>query len=147
MTLNIQDLGDLPSPFYRVAVKAIIFDEQQRMLVLKNDSGDYEIPGGGWEFDESFAECLTREIQEELQVGVASVGPVALTYRGVDKRRGFRILRIAAVVKLEDRELVPSDGMVAAEYVTREQFLALDLMKNEGDIHQYVDTIWKVQHD
>jgi ADP-ribose pyrophosphatase YjhB (NUDIX family) len=55
-----------PSPFYRVSVKALVFDRDGRLLVVQEPDGLWEVPGGGWEHGESFEECLARELAEEI---------------------------------------------------------------------------------
>lgn len=56
-----------------VSVKAVIVD-QGRVLLLANDRGEWELPGGRLDPGESETEALVREIDEELGVA-ASVGP------------------------------------------------------------------------
>lgn len=51
---------DLPSTYYRVSLKALIFDTQNRLLVLRGENGKWELPGGGWEHGESVEACLRR---------------------------------------------------------------------------------------
>ncbi|HSH55752.1 MAG TPA: NUDIX hydrolase [Candidatus Limnocylindrales bacterium] len=132
----------LESPFYRVTAKAIIKDAQDRLLVLVTEKGAYELPGGGWEHEESFEIGLRREIFEELGVEVASIGPVAFLYRGHNQRRGYMTLRIAVPVTLRSQDFVCGDGIASAQYMTRQEFLELDWLKNEGDITKYIDQIW-----
>lgn len=48
----------------REAVRAVIFREGQ-MLLIHSNKGDYKLPGGGVEENESHAEGLLREIAEE----------------------------------------------------------------------------------
>lgn len=54
---------------YRVSAKALIKDDQNRLLLIKegNDSG-LELPGGGIEHGETATQALKRELQEELGV-------------------------------------------------------------------------------
>ncbi len=56
-----------------VSVKAVIVD-RGRVLLLANDRGEWELPGGRLDPGESEAEALIREIDEELGV-VARIGP------------------------------------------------------------------------
>lgn len=130
------------SPFYRVTAKALVFDGAGRLLVLKNDNGNWELPGGGWEHEESFEECLTREVQEELGVEVRSVGGVLFMYRGHNVRRGFQTLRIAAPVRLAGHDFELGDDMQEAKFVGLDEFKGLNLVVDEGDIEKYTELIW-----
>ena len=56
-----------------VSVKAVIVD-RGRVLLLANDRGEWELPGGRLDPGESETEALVREIDEELGV-TALVGP------------------------------------------------------------------------
>lgn len=56
-----------PSTFYRVSLKAVIRDEQGRVLVNKEgDSDTWNLPGGGWDHGETEHEALARELREEV---------------------------------------------------------------------------------
>src|SRR5579875_3493356 len=63
----------IPSTFYRVSVKALVFDRENRLLVMQNGDDTWELPGGGWEHGEQLDDCLRREVQEELGVDVQSI--------------------------------------------------------------------------
>ncbi|HEX8227057.1 MAG TPA: NUDIX hydrolase [Candidatus Saccharimonadales bacterium] len=132
----------VPSPFYRVTAKALIFDPDNRLLVIRNHNGNWELPGGGWEHNEDFETALSREIDEELGVGISSVGPILFTYRGVNVKRGFMTLRLVAPVELADLTFKLGDDIEGAELVTYEAFLEMDFMAAEGDISRYADKIW-----
>jgi 8-oxo-dGTP diphosphatase len=134
-------LKGLPSPFYRVAVKGFAFDEQNRLLVEQNEEGEWEIPGGGWEHDESLEQALKREIYEELSVEVVEISAVRLVYQG-ESERGWHVLRIVVDMKLNSHDFTPSDDMVAARFVTREELLQLHFAPAEVNIRLYVDEIW-----
>lgn len=130
------------SPFYRVTAKALIFDEHDKLLVLTTANGNYELPGGGWEHDESYEQCLAREIQEELGVGVGSISPVLFIYRGRNDNKGFMTLRIVTEVTLKSHEFAYGDDMRSAQFVSREQFVSMDWATNEGDVLEHIDQIW-----
>lgn len=134
-------LAHLPSPFYRATVKALIFDEQHRLLVVQNDEGEWEIPGGGWEHTESLEACVARELAEELHAAVKSVGTVFFTYRGRNKK-GYMQLRLAVPVELASLDVKPGDEMVAFKFVTHEEFLKLPFGNDEGPVTDGVDLIW-----
>lgn len=130
------------SPFYRVAVKALIFDESQRLLVLKTKKGRWELPGGGWEHDEPYEDCLRREIKEELGVGVMSIGPMLFTYRGHNNDKGYEALRIVSVVSLDCFDFTCGEDMESAQFMDRAEFMKTDFVTNEGNVADYEDRIW-----
>ncbi|MFJ7826693.1 NUDIX hydrolase [Psychrobacillus sp. NPDC096623] len=49
---------------YREAIRAIIF-QKNNILLVRSNKGDYKFPGGGGECNESHSECLIREVAEE----------------------------------------------------------------------------------
>jgi len=55
---------------FRVGVKALVTD-RDRVLLIKERRGDgssfWTLPGGGVESEESFSECLRRELEEEIR--------------------------------------------------------------------------------
>lgn len=63
-----------PSTF-SVSVKGVVLDPQQRVLLLKNERDEWELPGGRIEIGESPEDCVAREIAEETQWKVAT-GPI-----------------------------------------------------------------------
>lgn len=136
------DLSKLPSPFYRVTIKAIILDDQKRLLVGKGeeDSDGWELPGGGLEHKESIEECLTREIEEELGVGVKEIGKVSFIYRGRSVH-GWIILRVAIPVKLKDFNFKYGD-MTEAKFITKDELQSLVFAADEGTIKDCADLIW-----
>lgn len=133
------------SPFYRVTLKAVIFDSEGRLLLLTNHDGQWELPGGGWEHDEDFKECLRREMREELGVEAETIGNVISMYRGTNARHGFHALRLLVPVTLAHYDIQAGDDMSGHKFVDRAEFLTLDLTPAEGDILAVVDEFWPPQ--
>jgi 8-oxo-dGTP pyrophosphatase MutT (NUDIX family) len=124
----------LPSTFYRVTAKALIFDDQQRLLVGRTSFGDWEIPGGGWEHDESFEECLRREVKEDI-------GSPQFVYRGRSSHGWFTI-RIIVTASIKNHDFVCGDGITQAKFVSRDEFLTLKFGSSEEGILEHADQIW-----
>lgn len=61
--------SDLFARKYPVSVKGIVYHDG-KLVLLKNERDEWELPGGKLEPDESPEVCLQREIQEELNVEV-----------------------------------------------------------------------------
>jgi ADP-ribose pyrophosphatase YjhB (NUDIX family) len=100
-------LIDLPSTFYRVAVKALITNEAGNLLLQKEeDSTAWDVPGGGWEYGETLEECIGREVKEELGVEVASIGPIAFIVQTRNLRDVYTV-RIGVPVSLASYDMRP----------------------------------------
>ena len=145
MAMDRADFFDdrgLGSPFYRVSVKAIARDDAGRVLAVADDTGTFELPGGGWEHRENFELALRREIEEELGVAVENVGPLMFAYRGRD-HRPFVWLRIVAEVTLKSYDFrLDQDEVTEARFVDREEFLALNWCELDREVLGYVDKLW-----
>ena len=130
------------SPFYRVAIKALVKNDQDRLLVTQSDDGLWEIPGGGWEHeDEDLRACLGREILEELGVEVDFVGPVRFVYRGLNKK-GYMAVRLAVNASLGSTDFTSGDGMINARFVTKDELLDLPMADDEAPIKDFADELW-----
>lgn len=55
-----------PSTFYRISIKAVIRNEKDEVLVVRENSDTWDLPGGGWDHGESTMTCLKRELNEEV---------------------------------------------------------------------------------
>lgn len=135
------DLSNLPDAFYRVAVKVLIMDELGRLLVVQNNAGEWEIPGGGWDHDEALEQCVERELAEELQAKVRQTTDVEFILKGMSDR-GFHVLRVAVRAVLESDTLVPSDDIIAYKFVNRHDMLQLKFAPVDEPFQHATDQIW-----
>lgn len=53
---------------YRVSIKAIIRNSNNEILVVKENSETWDLPGGGIDHGENYHEALQRELFEELNI-------------------------------------------------------------------------------
>ncbi|MGZ9234905.1 MAG: NUDIX hydrolase [Anaerolineales bacterium] len=60
--------------FYRTAVRGVIRRGRNLLMIYSSNVGDYKFPGGGVANDETHAQALRREIQEECGTSVAFIG-------------------------------------------------------------------------
>ncbi|WP_050478719.1 NUDIX hydrolase [Herbaspirillum rhizosphaerae] len=64
---------------YPVSIKGVLHTPDGEVVLLLNEREEWELPGGRIEAGESSAECLAREIREELNLEVV-VGALLDTY-------------------------------------------------------------------
>ena len=62
------------SVLFPVSAKGVLLGEDG-VVLLQNERGEWELPGGKLEIGESPEECLAREIREELDLE-AEIGPL-----------------------------------------------------------------------
>lgn len=53
---------------YHVTIKGLFFDEQNRVMLVQEDSGVWDLPGGRIEHGENFHGTLKRECLEEMGI-------------------------------------------------------------------------------
>ncbi|MFD6140643.1 NUDIX domain-containing protein [Promicromonospora sp. NPDC060271] len=69
----------LSPSMFPISVKGVVADKAERVLLLKNEREEWELPGGRIEIGETPEECVAREIWEETQWKVKT-GPILDTW-------------------------------------------------------------------
>jgi ADP-ribose pyrophosphatase YjhB (NUDIX family) len=89
-----------------VATSAVVTDDAGRILLQRRaDSGNWALPSGGMEMDESLADSVVREVREETGLNVEVTGLVGtytdprhiIAYTDGEVRRQFNICYTARV--------------------------------------------------
>ncbi len=139
----IAPAGPLPSTFYRVSVKALVFDGRDRVLAIQNRDGTWELPGGGWEHDETLEECLRREIREELNVEVTRIDSSRIhpcVGRATNGR--YPWLKLALEVELAGEAVDLGGEMQAARHVTLAEFRGLAMHRSDQCLQDNAELLW-----
>lgn len=89
-----------------VATSAVVLDGQGRVLMQRRaDSGNWALPGGAMELDESLAESVIREVREESGFEIEVTGLVGtytdprhiIAYSDGEVRRQFNVCYMARI--------------------------------------------------
>ena len=142
MTFDTELLRGLPSPFYRVTFRALIFNDHQELLAFRNTEGFWELPGGGWEHGESIEQSISREVREEIGATVESLAEIVAVWSSMNTKYGYMQLRIGVRVKLQDNDFVPSGEADEVRFVGKKEFLALPLEIWEAGVKEQADILW-----
>jgi 8-oxo-dGTP diphosphatase len=104
-----------------VSVAGVIFDDQQRaLLIQRSDNQHWEAPGGVLELHESIPAGLRREVKEETGL---TVEPEALT--GVYKNMARGIVALVFRCKILGGQLATNGEVSAFQWVTADEVRGL----------------------
>jgi 8-oxo-dGTP diphosphatase len=111
--------------FYHNPVPAagVVIEEDGKILLVKRKyqpyKGDWCLPAGFMEYDESPEQCAIRETKEELNVDV-ELGGLYGVYSGKDDPRTHAVL-VMYWAKIIGGELKPGDDAEKIEYFTKDE--------------------------
>jgi ADP-ribose pyrophosphatase YjhB (NUDIX family) len=111
--------------FYHNPVPAagVVIEKDNKILLVKRKyepyKGDWSLPAGFMEYDESPEQCAIREIKEELNVDVELDGLFGV-YSGKDDPRTHAVL-IMYWAKIKGGELKPGDDAEEIEFFAKNE--------------------------
>lgn len=115
-----------------MSVKALVLNEaRDRFLIVKEENGKWELPGGGLGWDATPQEDVKREIQEEMGIEVTWVAPHPSYFltdlSGLPEKPRANVIY---EVKLHSLDFTPSDECVELLFVNSEEAKQLALFEN-----------------
>lgn len=106
-----------PNTFYRVSVKALIRDQHNQILVLKENQDTWSLPGGGLDHGEDPKLGIIRELQEELGIEPAEISNNAIIKTFYLEQKSAWLLWVIYEVKISTDEFAFGDGVTDAKYI------------------------------
>jgi len=119
----------IPNTFYRVSVKALITNENNEILLIQEDNGKWDLPGGGLDFGDDFHSAIKREIKEELGVNVKSISKDP-TYIWTEKKPDFYLLFLGYKTELSSFEFHRSPECVDSKFCKKSELSKINLHIN-----------------
>jgi len=106
-----------PSTIYRVVAKALITDENNKVLVVKESQDFWSLPGGGLEHGETPQECIVREVEEEIGLLDVTVGEIAYSTSVYLDQRDYWMNWIVYRASVTSTDFVLGDGVTDAKFI------------------------------
>ena len=119
-------MSQVPECFYRVSVKALVLDEtRSKFLIMQEDNGWWDLPGGGLDWGTSPHKDIAREIQEEMSIEVANVSERPSYFytnskpSKVNPERSIWYAYVVYETQLKSLDFSPSDECTAIKFVDK----------------------------
>ncbi|HET8670401.1 MAG TPA: NUDIX hydrolase [Candidatus Saccharimonadales bacterium] len=108
--------------YFRISVKGIVVDEAGRFLLAREDSGMWDMLGGGLEHSEDPIEGLRREVYEEAGLVITWVSPTPKYFlTSIRFGHDTYVANIVYEIALEHLEFKPSEECKELRFFTLEE--------------------------
>ncbi|GAB0174822.1 MAG: hypothetical protein HHAS10_07010 [Candidatus Altimarinota bacterium] len=122
---------NIPPCFYRLSVKALIHNSDGKFLLIKEENGLWELPGGGLDYGEELQECLRREIYEEMGLETVKIASEpCYFYTSTNLSKSKHIVNALYETSVKNLEFTPSEECVEIGFFTLQEASTLDTYPN-----------------
>jgi 8-oxo-dGTP diphosphatase len=135
-------MDNIPNCFYRISIKALVLNEtRDKFLIIKEDNGWWDLPGGGLDWGATPQEDIAREISEEMSLEMTSVSDKPSYFytnskpSKVNPERSIWYAYVLYETELKSLDFSPSDECTAIEFVDK------DSLPAENVHHQVTDLV------
>lgn len=130
----------IPNAFYRVSIKGLILDKtRKKFLIVQEDNKWWELPGGGLDWGESPAQCLKREIKEEMGLTVTKVNPDLAYYIIFNKKKTW-IINLVFEVKVKNLDFTPSQECQKIKFISPKDINTMNVFSNVKQFAKLFDS-------
>lgn len=123
-------MHNIPECFYRVSVKALVLNkERDKFLVCKEEDGQWELPGGGLDWDTSPQKDLARELMEEMGLKATYIADTPcyfITGRSTNHPE-IRIANVLFETELEHLNFTPSNECIDTKFINVDDIEEMEL--------------------
>lgn len=122
--------GQYPNTFYRVTVKALIKNNKGEVLLVKEKSDRWDLPGGGLNHGEEPEDGIKRELLEELGVNNTTIGKSIIVKSFWREDKQAWLMWIVCEAFINNNRFKPGEGVTAINYLNPAT------LANSEDMHE-----------
>lgn len=128
---------EIQQAWYRISVKALIYNDKWEFLLCKEDNWVWDLPGGWLDHWENPIECIKRELLEEmwLEVTHTSEQPkyFITAHEPESKSRPWRA-NVFYEVKVKNLDFIPSEECMEIWFFNTETIKDIDVFVNVSEL-------------
>ena len=136
---------NIPDKFYRVSAKALITNEEDKLLLIHEGKKGWELPGGGIEYGDTVHETIRRELQEEVGFVVDTIEqtPLLIWTQQSKTLAGdpMWMLLLCYKTTLKEMNFVASDEADSFDFFSHEEITKLPLHQNISQLPEVIHAI------
>lgn len=124
----MQSKSKYPNTYYRVSLKAVIRNHENKVLLVKEyESNTWSLPGGGMDHGETEIEALARELCEEVGYkGGFSAKPIKAESFWLESKQSYLLWIVYDVV-------TENQDFSVGEYCNEVDFVDIKELKNANE--------------
>lgn len=103
---------EIQQAWYRISIKALIYNDKWEFLLCKESSWLWDLPGGWLDHWENPRDCLKREVLEEMWLEVTWISEEPkyfITAHKIESKSRPWLANVFYEVKVKDLNFTPSD--------------------------------------
>ena len=123
---------------YHVTIKGLFFDRQDRVMLVKESSGEWDLPGGRLEHGEDFHTALKRECQEEMGLDCQVLDALPLWAWPAQDQDGIWKVMLCFRIILPHLQFTPSDECVAYDFFDASTLVTVPVVRQTQVLRDYL---------
>ena len=123
---------------YHVTIKGLFFDQQGRVMLVKESSGEWDLPGGRLEHGEDFHTALKRECQEEMGLDCRVLDAIPYWAWPAQDQDGIWKVMLCFRMTLPHLEFTPSDECVAYDFFGASTLANIPVVRQTQRLRDYL---------
>ena len=128
--------------WYRISVKALIYNEKWEFLLCKESNWTWDLPWGWLDHGENTISCLKRELKEEMWLVAKNIDKTPLyfitAHKSTSKTRPW-IANICYKTEVENLDFTKSDECVEIWFFDINSAKKLNLLINVVELIQDIE--------